>query len=138
MALVSRQLRLAVVVLANTASPELDRLAEDLYRMAAGGSVEPREFPPAVVVAPEVMQRYVGRYSVVPGFDLVVTREADRLIVQATGQPAARVYPKSDTQWFYKVVNAQLTFQVNEQSQCEGLILHQGGRDLSAKRIPAP
>jgi serine-type D-Ala-D-Ala carboxypeptidase/endopeptidase len=104
MALVSRQLRLAVVVLANTASPELDRLAEDLFRMAAGGSVQPREFPPAVVVAPEVMQRYVGRYSLVPGFDLVVTREADRLMVQATGQAAARVYPKSDTQWFYKVV----------------------------------
>ncbi len=59
-------------------------------------------------------------------------------MVQATGQPALRVYPKSDAQWFYKVVDARLTFEVDEDGQCEGLILHQGGRNLPAKRVADP
>jgi serine-type D-Ala-D-Ala carboxypeptidase/endopeptidase len=132
---VSRQLKTAVVVLANTATGEVDRLAEDVFRMLAGAEVEPREFVPAVEVAADVMRRYVGRYALAPEFHLTVTLEEDRLMVQATGQPAARVFPKTDTQWFYKVVNAQLTFQTDEQGRCQGLILHQSGREMPARRV---
>jgi serine-type D-Ala-D-Ala carboxypeptidase/endopeptidase len=132
---VSRQLKTAVVVLANTATGEVDRLAEDVFRMLAGAEVEPREFAPAVEVAADVMRRYVGRYALAPEFHLTVTLEEDRLMVQATGQPAARVFPKTDTQWFYKVVNAQLTFQTDEQGRCQGLILHQSGREMPARRV---
>ena len=135
MALVSRESEIAVVVLANTATGEVDRLAEDIFRMLAGAAVEPRTFAAAVGVAPEVMERYVGRYALAPGFHLTITLDEDRLMVQATGQPAAQVYPKSDTDWFFKAVDAQLTFQVDDRGRCTGLILHQHGQDMPAGRV---
>ncbi len=138
MVLVNRASRVAVVVLANSATPEVDRLAEDLFRMASGVSVEPRVFTPVMEVSEEVMRRYVGRYSVVPGFDLQVTIDKGRLMVRATGQPAARIYPKSDVEWFYKVVDAQVTFQVDERGECHELTLHQNGRVLPARRVDQP
>jgi len=58
-----------------------------------------------------------------------------QLYVQLTNQPRAAVYPKSNTEFFYKVVDARITFETDPQGQANTLILHQGGRDQKAKRI---
>lgn len=60
----------------------------------------------------------------------------DALGGQATGQPSARIYPSSESKWFYRVVDAQISFQPDAQGRCHGLILHQNGRDLPAQRMP--
>ena len=70
-----------------------------------------------------------------PRFVLTVTRKGEQLHVQATGQAAFRVFPKSETEWFYKVVDAQLTFKVNDDGQCDLLVLHQNGQDVSGRRV---
>jgi hypothetical protein len=54
---------------------------------------------------------------------------------QATGQPKAELYPSSTTEFFLKVVDAQITFEKNEQGQVTQLILHQNGRNMPAKKI---
>jgi len=58
-----------------------------------------------------------------------VTREGPRLFVQATGQPRFEIYAESETAFFLKVVDAQITFTK------DGLILHQGGADQKAKKV---
>ncbi|MGO9930300.1 MAG: hypothetical protein ACLPV8_00550 [Steroidobacteraceae bacterium] len=55
--------------------------------------------------------------------------------MQATGQPQFAVYPKSEKEFFYKVIDAQISFQTVPQGQATALVLHQNGRDQSAKRI---
>jgi hypothetical protein len=57
------------------------------------------------------------------------------LFVQATGQTRAAVYPKNDTEFYYKAVDAQITFEADAQGHTSGLILHQNGLDQHAKRI---
>lgn len=52
MALVRREPPLAVVVLANSATSEVDRLAEDVFRLLDGQHVEPRLFPNQAVKGP--------------------------------------------------------------------------------------
>ena len=81
------------------------------------------------------MQRYAGRYQLVPGFVLTVTSENNKLYVEATGQPKFRIYPRSDTEWYYKVVDARVVFDVDEQGKCDGLTLHQNGLALPAARV---
>jgi len=44
---------------------------------------------------------------------------------QATGQPEAELYPSSATEFFLKIVDAQITFVKNQQGQVTQLILHQ-------------
>jgi hypothetical protein len=45
------------------------------------------------------------------------------------------LYPTSATEFFLKVVDAQVTFVKNEQGVVTQLILHENGRNMPAKKI---
>jgi CubicO group peptidase (beta-lactamase class C family) len=135
MVMVNRKIRAAVVLLANTSNMELDALAGDVIRMLAGADVEPRKFEESIQVAPKVMQRYVGRYELAPTFVFSVSIQAGKLMVGVTNQPTVQVYPRSETEWFYKIVDATLTFKMNKAGKCQALELFQNGVRQMAKRI---
>lgn len=82
-----------------------------------------------IALPAEALEAFVGRYELAPGFVLTVTREGTQLHIQATGQPKFPVYAQGPKEFFYKVVDAQITFTDN------GLVLHQNGRDLPGKRL---
>jgi D-alanyl-D-alanine-carboxypeptidase/D-alanyl-D-alanine-endopeptidase len=88
-----------------------------------------------VTVDPKLFDGYVGSYAIVPNFVLTVTREGDHLFVQATGQQKHEVFPESDHDYFYKVVDAQITFVTDSSGRATELILHQNGLDQHAKRM---
>lgn len=130
--------QLGVVVLSNTAARQITEIGEKITRIAAGGKVEPPATPRVVEVAPEVLKAYEGVYAITPQFALTVTLEKGKLMVQATGQQKFQVYPESEKKFFYKVVNAQLTFVTDKNGKAEKLILHQNGVDQVAKRRDEP
>jgi hypothetical protein len=66
---------------------------------------------------------------------LAVTLEGNRLMTQATGQSKVEIFASSPTDLFLKVVNAQITFVKDASGAVTGLVLHQGGRDMPAKKI---
>lgn len=86
-------------------------------------------------VDPRLFDGYVGSYELAPNFVLTVTREGDGLFVQATGQPKGQVFPESERDYFYKVVDAQITFVTDSRGKATELILHQNGADVPAKRV---
>jgi hypothetical protein len=88
-----------------------------------------------ITVDPSIYSEYTGRYQIQPNFILTVTTRDERLFVQATAQPQIEVYPESETEFFYKVVNAQITFVKNEAGYVNKLILRQNGRDTEAKKM---
>jgi len=83
-----------------------------------------------IALPAESLEPFVGKYELAPGFVLTVTREGTQLQVQATGQPKYPVFAQGSKEFFYKVVDAQITFTET------GLVLHQNGRDMPAKRMP--
>ena len=100
------------------------------------------EAPPApapkykqVEVDSKLFAGYVGQYQLTPKFILSVTTEGGRLFAQATGQPKAEVFPMSDKEFFYKVVDARITFETDPEGKATSLILNQGGANLAAKRL---
>lgn len=86
-------------------------------------------------VDPQVYDSYAGDYQLAPSFILTITSEGGKLMAQASGQPKNELFPTSETEFFLKVVNAQITFVKNEQGQVTQLILHQNGRNMPAKKI---
>ncbi len=134
MMLINRKLKIAAVVLCNSASPEVDQLAEQLFQAIAGQPVKPRKFEQEVKVSDDVMQRYVGEYELAPNFAFTVSVKDEKLMVGITGQPTQRVYARSETEWYYKVVDASITFKVNKAGKCDALVLHQNGANQTAKR----
>lgn len=124
-----------VVVLANTAVPGTDEIGQHLLDARYPLWVPDTAPSSEPLLQAQTLDRYVGHYELLPTFILAVTRDDNQLFVQATGQPRAAVFPKNDTEFFYKVVDAQISFETDPQGQATALVLHQGGRDQRAKRI---
>ena len=88
-----------------------------------------------VKVDPAVFKTLVGQYQLAPGFILTITTENNQIFAQATGQQKLEIFPKSDYEYYLKVVSAQITFVKDEKGKINQLILHQGGRDMPANRV---
>lgn len=95
----------------------------------------PEGSPSEVAVDTKALDGYVGNYELSPNFILTVTREGNQLFVKATGQARAAVYPQSRGEFFYKVVDAQITFEPDAAGVVSALVLHQNGLDQRARRI---
>jgi serine-type D-Ala-D-Ala carboxypeptidase/endopeptidase len=130
-----RRARVGVVVLSN-ASTEIggDDIGNHLLDRTLPLAPPPKRRK-EVRVDPTVLDGYVGRYRLAHDFIVIVTRDDDRLFVEGTGQGRYQVFPESERDFFYKVVDAQITFDVNERGLTTGLTLHQGGQDALAPRI---
>jgi len=100
------------------------------------GDAPPVKEHKEMMVDPKIFDGYVGSYELAPGFVIAVTREGDLLFAQATGQAKFQIFPEGDRDFFYKVVDAQITFLTDAQGKATGLVLHQNGRDSPGKRVP--
>lgn len=86
-------------------------------------------------IDPKLYEAYVGDYELGPSFIITITVEDGKVMGKPTGQPKSELYPLSATEFFLKVVDAQITFVKNDQGQVTQLILHQNGRNMPAKKI---
>jgi CubicO group peptidase (beta-lactamase class C family) len=88
-----------------------------------------------VKVDSSVYDSYAGEYELGPNFIVTITNENGKLMGQPTNQPKAELFPTSDTEFFLKIVDAQVTFVKDEQGKVTKLILHQNGRNMEAKKV---
>ncbi len=89
----------------------------------------------AAKVDPARLAAYAGRYDYGNGAVLTVTKEGDRLFAQMTGQGKAEIFPKSETEFFWKIINAQITFVKNEKGEVIKGLHQQGGTKIEAPRL---
>ena len=90
----------------------------------------------AIAMPAESLDAYVGTYRFAPTFGITIRRNGTGLEAQATGQGANPIYPSARDEFFFKVVEAQISFQRDSTGRVTRLVLHQGGRDLPAPRSP--
>ena len=127
--------RAGVVVLANMFTEAgVDDIGRHLLDPSAPLAAPPKQRK-EIALDPKVLERYVGRYELAPNFVITVTREGARLFAQATGQPKIELFAEAEREFFYKVVDAQVTFKAEGSGPATALVLHQGGRDMPAKRL---
>jgi len=125
-----------IIILSNLDKTPVGRISIDLAAILFGEKYEIPKIKKIVNVDPNILIDYVGKYELKPNFYLIITKENTHLYCQPTGQKKLEIYPESATRFFIKeVVGAHITFIRNENKIVEKLILHQGGRDISAKKI---
>ncbi len=102
----------------------------------------------AIELDPQIYDAYAGHYQIEPGLVFTITKEANGLMAQLTrqgketdwrlglltGKGKEQLFPGSEAKFFYKVVDAQITFAKDEKGKVTHLILHQNG-DKQAKKI---
>lgn len=127
--------RVGVVVLSNTSNEagvdDIGRHLLDARQPLMAAPKEHREVP----MDPKCLESFTGQYQLSPHFVLTITHEGDGLFAQATGQPKFQIFREGERDFFLKVVDAQITFQPDVNGKASGLLLHQGGRDMPAKRL---
>lgn len=126
--------RTAVIVLGNLNGEAPGKLGAALVTLARGGTVTLPSERRAVALSPEVLKAYEGVYNLAPTFALTISVVDGKLMAQATGQPAFALTAEAEDAFYLTAVDAQITFTRNAAGAIEGLILHQGGRDMPAKR----
>lgn len=123
---------------ASPAVPDLTptNVTAQLANLFLWQEMEPREaFEVNPDVSPEVYERYVGRYDH-GGAIMSVTKEGDQLFAQLTGQPRFEIFPATETKFFWKVVDANVEFLLDENGKSVEVHHVQGTNDFTAKRLP--
>ena len=123
-----------VIVLSNSDNADAGRISRDLAAILFGKHYELPVEHIEVNVNPTIYDSYVGRYELAPDFVLVVTKEANRLVIQGPSQPKIEILPESETRFFEKGLDAVINFVKSPQGNATQLVLQQGGRDIPAPR----
>jgi hypothetical protein len=126
-----------VVMLANSANGSLVQAGSEVIRAQLGlPGMPPVPAREAVELTKEQMDRFVGDYQLGPGAILKIWRKDDKLMAQLADQPAFRIFPESEKQCFWKIVDAQVEFELgDDKGPAKSVTLHQNGRDMPAARV---
>ncbi|MEX0287961.1 MAG: serine hydrolase [Flavobacteriaceae bacterium] len=97
--------------------------------------VDSNELIEEIAIDPEILESYVGKYALAPGFVLTVSREENQMSAQATGQGQFPIFPKTENTFYYKVVEAQLVFNKDEDGKVKSVTLFQAGQQLVGAKM---
>jgi hypothetical protein len=128
-----------------TNSDRGDRLADEILLSIAQEYGWPNYGPKEMTVttvAPAILAAYAGEYVFDLSSDFRVTIEprGDRLTMtlrQPTGVTEAELLPESETRFFRRDVDLQITFFRDDQNHVERLVIHQDGSEFPARKVPA-
>ena len=128
-----------VAILANAqpgaAGADPGRLAHLVTEIYLGDKLDPRLTQQVNTgVSPDAFDALVGRYDYGMAV-MTVTKEGQHLYAQLAGQPRFEIFPKSSTEFFWKVVDAQVTFFKDNEGKVTKAVHHQGGQTINAARL---
>lgn len=128
-----------VAILANAqpGAPGADptQLAHLVTEIYLGEKLEPRPTRQVnLAVSADAFDALVGRYDYGAAV-LTVTKEGRHLYAQLGGQARYEIYPKSETEFFWKVADAQVTFVKDDQGKVIKAVHHQNGQTINAPRL---
>ncbi|HJQ70574.1 MAG TPA: DUF3471 domain-containing protein [Blastocatellia bacterium] len=97
---------------------------------------KPRGERAVAKIAPAIYDSYVGDY-LVGSRTCTVVREGDKLMLVAPGWMKAEAFPESETKFFLRAMDAQMTFVRNEKGEVTGFVFEMGNRSMQAKKVAA-
>jgi len=127
----------SVAVLCNLDTIDTHSMANQIAEIVLADKMSKSE--PVKRVAIEIERNFLkylsGSYTFAPNFIINITRRGKQLFAQATDQSKHPIYPESRSKFFYRNINAQISFTFGSNRLAQEITLHQNGANLSGKRI---
>lgn len=124
-----------IILLTNLPGSGLSLIEKNLFSILYEGKYEhPTPFND-ISVSSNVLDNYLGKYEFMPGLVYEVTRENEKLYVQEIGGIKNRIYPYSQSEFYYKTVNQQVRFEEIQDGKAKIMILKFGDSEYKLKRI---
>lgn len=98
-------------------------------------NIDTKEILSEVIVSIAVLDTYVGKYELAPNFIITITRKENSLFAQATAQPQFEIFASAQNKFYFKVVEANLVFNSDEEGKIKSVTLNQGGQSPEANKI---
>jgi hypothetical protein len=127
--------KLTVVVLANVNGNAPTQLAGQLGQIANGAEVRLSSERTPIELPRDKLDRLVGAYELAPTATMRITVVGSQLQSQLGGQPVVPLFAESETVFFPRVVEAELTFELDASGKATALVLKQNGQERRAPRI---
>lgn len=124
----NQALKKGIVVLTNT-SESVDDIGFHFF----DSTIPLKKVKPFVAVGEQVLEEYIGSYQFASNAFFTTTRRGDKLFAQLTGQSRLRVFASAQNRFYYRAVNARLTFNRGADGKIESLTLHQNGEQVAKK-----
>ncbi len=119
------------VLLINLDAAGASELATRLLEIVL--AIVPRDHT-EITVDPKLFDDYIGGYEAT-SVVIKISRADNRLFAQFPGQQEIQIFPENIRDYFFKTFDIQITFETDADGRATGLIMHEGGTDLYAKRI---
>jgi hypothetical protein len=111
------------------------RYGEPTYdEMMLGFMDSVAETPSVAQVDAKILDRYTGKYEVMPNIFATVTRNGNSLIIQIPLRSKMEFLPQSETKFFRRGADEDLTFILDDKGEVTEALL-EGGRTTRAKRV---
>ncbi|NLI58706.1 MAG: serine hydrolase [Clostridium sp.] len=126
---------ITIIITTNAGNYFLDTIDKTLVDIILGNSYELPEDLVEIELDAEILKKYTGIYEHIEGYNIVILESEGQLYAQLPGQVKAEIYPKSQTEFFYKVIDAKITFKTDDNGKIIGLVFEQGNTILETTRV---
>jgi CubicO group peptidase (beta-lactamase class C family) len=127
--------KITVAVLANVNGNAPTQLAAQLGPIAHGDAMRLSSERTSIELPREKLDRLVGSYELTPMATMRITVVGTQLQSQLGAQPVVPLFAESDTVFFPRIVDAELTFELDAAGNATALTLLQNGQKRRAPRI---
>ncbi len=129
--------KLNVIILSNKGYADLTTVKSTLTNIVLGEKYSVPEELTETSINSKDFGNYTGTYQSDKGLKIIISGDDKNFYAQLTGQGKAEIFPKSDTEFFYKKVDAQFTFVKDSGGLIKSLELNQNGQKITANKISA-
>ena len=88
-----------------------------------------------ITLPADQLKKFPGTYELREGLEMKISLDGNQLLAQLTNQNAFPIFAETETNFFFKIVDAQLQFHKNENGEIGSVTLLQNGNKIDAKRI---
>ncbi len=127
--------KITVAVLANVNGNAPTQLAAQLSQIAHGTEVRLSAERTSLELPREKLDRLAGSYELAPTATMRITVVGNQLQSQLGAQPVVPLFAESETVFFPRVVEAEITFELDASGTAAALVLRQNGQERRAPRV---
>ncbi len=121
-----------IALLNNTENADVEMLTRKILDVIYKKSYK---IPTEIKIDKQTLEKYVGYYFADLPLTLHIFIEGGRLAAEPTGQPKTTLLAQKQ-EYFYSIeADAYVEFKKNDKDTYNELIIHQGGKNVSAKRF---
>ncbi|MCK5146693.1 serine hydrolase [bacterium] len=122
-----------IVVLGNCSPPH--QIVPSMLTTTIASFLFKNKAAASIMLDDALLNALSGQYQYPNNAILTISKKETQLFAQLTGQPAFEIFPTTKTEWHWEVVNATITFKMDQNGNIGSATHSQNGSEFEVARI---